>query len=355
MHEQSQERLHTAKSLSRAQYDAMCMRAALVGRQLPTTSLPGQVVFTSDHPGPPLAFTQLSSYGATYGGFGLVKTSRRAWQVLSRAGVPIPQSQMFSRDTQARAAVYAQRIGFPAVICSRTGAYRRSAADAESFNKAFAEVAERVDDQVLVHSTVPGELIRLMVQGQQVLAVTARGHRGALGPEDLDPALLQLAVAAVGAIPGLDIAAVTISAPRLTDLAASQQALVERVMRSPHLRDFAAGSRSQALSLADRLVQAAAQDLGLPLVAPSVRVSTDLDFRGVPDPDSFAAELATMVNALGRTTVIRDPQSVPDGAELSLHGPPSDVALVITRSIAGFAYGDSAHLVRCRPAAGDGR
>ncbi|GAA4831625.1 hypothetical protein [Garicola koreensis] len=357
MPEQHTERLHTAGSLNRGQYDAMCIRAALASRRLPTTSLPGQVVFTSEQSGQPLAFNQLSSYGATYGGFGLVKTSRRAWQVLRRSGVPVPQSQTFAPDAQAAAAAYAQRIGLPAVVSSLTGTYRRTAHDADSLSKAFGEVAERVKGQVLVHSTVPGELIRLMVQGQQVLAVRAQGHRGALHPEDLDPALLQLAVAAVEAIPGLDLAAVTISVPtsdpRLKNSDVDRQPLVERVMRSPHLRDFAAGSRREALRLADQLVQNAARELDISLAESSARISADLVFTGVPDPDSFVAELAAMVNALGRVTVVREPQSVADGAELSMRGPASDVALVTTQSIAGFANGDSAHLVHCRPASGD--
>jgi hypothetical protein len=342
------QRLHSARSLKRAQYDSMCVRAALVARQLPTTSFPGQVVFSSGHPGQPLAFTQLSSYGATYGGFGLVKTSRRTWQVLRRSEIPVPQSQAFAPGAQASAAAYAQKVGFPAVVSSLSGVHRHTAYDPESLEEAFAAVAERVGDQVLIHSTVPGELLRFMVLGEQVLAVTCQGYRGALEPEGLDPRLLQLAVAAVQAIPGLDCAAVTISTPRLKDTEAGSEALVERVLRSPHLRDYAGGSARAALRLADRLVQTTAQNLGVELPQPTSSVVVTLQFTGVPEPDVFTASLSAMITDLRNTTSLQGPTPITDGAELQLEGTGAQVGLLITRAILGF--GDvAAHMVQTVP------
>ncbi|RJN31073.1 hypothetical protein D3250_09375 [Nesterenkonia natronophila] len=321
-----------------------------MSRQLPTTSLPGQVVFSSGHPGQPLAFTQLSSYGATYGGLGLVKTSRRTWQVLRRSGIPVPQSQAFAPGAQSSAAAYAQRVGFPAVVSSLSGVHRRTAYDVATFKGEFVAVAERVDDQVLVHSTVPGELLRFMVQGEQVLAVTGKGHRGAIEPEDLDPSLLQLAVDAVQAIPGLDTAAVTISTRRFTDTDVRRKALVERVMRSPHLRDYAGGSTRAALRLADKLVQATAQNLGVELPPPTSPVVVRLRFTGVPDPEAFTPPLSAMITDLRNTTPLQGLTTMTDGAELHLKSTAAQIGFIITRAILGFDDA-AAYMVQTMPSA----
>lgn len=343
-------RLYTLASLSAAQYDAWAMRSALIARQLATNSLPGNVAFTSGQNSQPLAFTQLGSYGATHGGFGLVKTSRRAWQVLQRAGMRVPSSATFPPEAHARAGTYARQIGFPVVVSSLTGVYRRPAADADAFDQAFAEVADRVKDQVLVAGSVTGQTLRFLIRGQQALAVAGPGRRDHQSLDDVDPSLKRLAITALEAIPGIDIASVTITAPQLQGAGAGQQALVERIMRSPHLRDFAAGSRDEALRLADLLVQCAAQDIGVRLAEPAPRVSLNLDFTGVPNPEAFVAELRTMVDAMARVDVGSGPETVADGAQLSITGRAHDAAMIITRAIAGFGAGSSAHMVQSRPA-----
>ena len=177
----SADHLYSPRSLTAAQYDAWAVRAALISRQLDTNSFPGNVVFTSGQNSQRLAFTQLGSYGATHGGFGLVKTSRRTWQVLQHAGIRVPDSATFPPEAHHRATSYARRAGFPVAVSSLSGGYRRPADDADSFDQAFTEVVDRVKDQVLVARSVPGETLRFLVRGQHALAVAGPGRRDRRG------------------------------------------------------------------------------------------------------------------------------------------------------------------------------
>lgn len=91
-----------------------------------------------------------------------------------------------------------------------------------------------------------------------------------------------------------------------------------------------------------------AHNLSVPLAGPCARNTAALPFTGVQDSKSFNAEVATVGNALGGAIETHPPWRVADGAELILRGAAADTALVITRSMADFATGDSAHLVQCR-------
>lgn len=344
------EQLCRARSLTKGQYDAWCFRTSLISRQQATRSLPGDVVFSHEQDQPTLAFTQLGSYGATYGGFGLVKTSRRTWRALEREGLPVPVSETFPSGHTSQAAGFAAGLGYPVAVSALSGAVRRSAFDEPSFIRAFTEAGERGQQRILVASSMPGQRVRMLLRNEEVLAISGQGRRNVLDHDDLDPSLKELAAAALGAIPGLDIAGVTVLTPRLKNVDAFSEALVERVVRAPHLRDYTSGSQQRALQVADNIVLASAEDCAVQIAPPQARCAVHLSFCAAPHPEELIEEIKSMLKVLDHTCALTAPRMMADGGQMSISGPAADVAMIITRAIIGSGGRSSSHMVECRPA-----
>ena len=293
-------RLASPKSLSNAEYDAWGMRTALLSRGLPTVSLPGDVVFTEDGGPGALAFAQLSSHGTTYGGMGIARKPEDIERILARAGLP-------------------------------------------------AATAPHAEDRPSEHRG--GRTVSALVHHGAVLALNGSGGQSELSPQEAGTEMVQLAQEAARAISGVGLAAVRMGADQ--DDAGF---VVTGISHSPHLRDFSAGSRSQALEIAQQLVERTAAVAGVSAPEPSGGVRLRVQAEGAAEPGRFQAHLRELVEVMRslelQETVPEDSESqapVPEGSGLTVCGAPGAAALLVTRALTGLPGDDFAQIVTTHP------
>ncbi|GFZ89491.1 hypothetical protein [Nesterenkonia alkaliphila] len=339
--------LHSPDSLTAAEYDSWCLRAELLARQMSIANYPGDVVFTIEPAATRLAFTQIGSYGVTYAGMGLDKTSPKTWKLLKHAGLPVPHYKVFSRDKGHEAQGFAQKHGYPVVVAGVSGASRRTAADKDELTEALHTLRSKSRGQLLVNASVNGPALRLLVHQDQVVAISQSRSR-AYRLDEVSESLKNFAVAAVRAIPGIDTAGVTIVAPSPEEPRAEKNAVLERVMHHPHLRDYVGRSDEAALALAGELILAEARRIGAALPEPAPRGNYEIRLCSVPSPASFAAKLSELIGAFGSVHVHSGPEQKEKGLYVQLEAASADAALIITQALGGLPGGGSAHAVTVR-------
>lgn len=173
-------------------------------------------------------------------------------RLLASAGLDVPKGRTFGGGSGLKgAAAYARPLG--EVVLSLPD--RRSvrpvsvdARDAGAFEAAWAAVGGG-EAQVLVEERFAGTAARFLVVGGRWVAVAGYSGEAATGRSrtvDLvgavHPSFGDLAVRAALAIPGLDVAEVTIAATDLSAPAGSGRAVVWAVEPRPALADYAGGA-----------------------------------------------------------------------------------------------------------------
>ncbi|NLS10068.1 hypothetical protein HGQ17_08660 [Nesterenkonia sp. MY13] len=174
------------------------------------------------------------------------------------------------------------------------------------------------------------------------MAVAGERRKEELSLNDLDSGLQELAIQAVEAMPGLDMASVTLA---VATLESAEGAILERVNHHPHLREFSRGSRREAQRLAERFVTDAAEERGFSLPPAQESRALRIRFTGAAAPERLGLGINEFADSLGLTRPDGDARIIPDGAELNIEGRPSDIAMLVTRAGIGLADGESAHMV----------
>ncbi|HEY8452401.1 MAG: CapA family protein [Micromonosporaceae bacterium] len=196
-------------------------------------------------------------FGVTHatGRAGVAVTHNRNFmrRLLVSAGLDVPRGRTFDGESGLEdAAVYARQLG-EVVLCQPDRRSVRSvyvdARDAGAFEAAWAAVGGGGEAQVLVEERFPGTAARFLVVGGRWVAVAgysgeaaARRSRTDELVGAVDPSFGDLAVRAALAIPGLDVAEVTIAATELSRPARSGRAVVWGVEPRPALADYAGGA-----------------------------------------------------------------------------------------------------------------
>lgn len=295
-----------------------------------------------------LAYTQLGSFGSTYAGMGLDKTMVRAWRILGRAGLPVPQFVQVRTDRPKNVRRAVRGLGWPMAVTSLSGAFHRVVKHRRELDMGVEHLRERGQHTALVTSPVPEESFRALVHRGEVRALMG-SRRSPLNSAEVAARWQNLAVAAVDAFPGLDLARVTVRVSSLREATSSAEAHIQRIAHYPHIRDFAGGSRRTALELGSRLLEedAAAADVVLRPAARDTRVV--IDFTGGSAAEEVREGLGELVADLPGITGVSSDDPVSDRLRSVLQGTPADIGFAVTRSIAGLPNGASAHMVQTTP------
>lgn len=169
---------------------------------------------------------------------GVKLTARRdlVRRVLSAAGYAVPRGRQFSVSQPiTKAQSYAMTLGRTTVrpIDGRGGkGITVGVKDADEFNVAWTTAARHTQQSILVEQSAEGVTARFLVVGDQCAGVLADGTEIS---DRVHPSFKEIAVGAVRALPGLDVAEVEIGAHDFTHSAHSEGYVVTDVRSRPDI------------------------------------------------------------------------------------------------------------------------
>lgn len=334
--------------LTDIQYDTCLVRAALLSRNIPTTHVPGDVVYASLS-GQEMAFRQLGSFGESFPGIAIARKLTILWPVLEAAGIAVPQWRSFLTTATKLATKFADEIGYPVAVYHPKSGERDRAEGPRDVAEVMEKVQRTGSNTVLIGSTRTGADLDILVHHGDALAAVQGGDKP-VELSDVHENLLRLAISAVDAVPGISIASVQISLDQNSTDHADQNPLVERVRYSPSLRDFSGGALHEAMRLAQEIVDRTAASQGTTLATEDSRVDVEVEISDVVEPAKFAEEIENLALSIEGVTISESRMSKSkDGLLLRIVGPPIAVALIVTRAVTSLSSGEHAQLVATLP------
>jgi UDP-N-acetylmuramoyl-tripeptide--D-alanyl-D-alanine ligase len=317
------------------------------------------------------------------------KRMRRA--LLERAGLPVPKGATFSVGRGVRDAKnFAERIGYPVVVKPAMGDnaietfagvsdeeqldaaidyLRTPPTERATFTRAAYALTElrepgEEDGRVvvppgyrfLVEEHIRGDYVRFLVVRGLVRSVvhcfglpgsaSADGGRDILG--EVHPTLLQLAIDAAQALPGLSVAAVDMVVADYRRPAAGQRVAVVELSERPGLVAQAGVSDELSQRLGDVILSMHADEENVAVGEPRDEVCVEIHAEAIPDLDGAIEALATAARGLGLTGRMEVTDRVEGVIDGILQGPAEGIAWLAEALLDGKLEGHRAMLVEAR-------
>lgn len=323
--------------------DGFEVHAAALRHGLDVALYPRQVLIARDpDSGKELSFVHGIPESAQLGPVTYAQDKRMRRALMESAGLPIPRGVTFSVGRGVNAAKqFAERIGYPVVVKPAIGdnaievfaginnedefdeavdKLRVTPSERETFTRAaygLTELREPGEEdgrivvppgyRFLVEEHVHGSYLRMLVLNHAVHSAVLTDGSPGLGPikpgrevlDEVHPSLLQLAVRAVAAVPGLPLAAVDLVVEDHQRAADKQQARIVEFSERPGLALQAASSAHQSAELGDNILQSHFSDMDLEPKAQHENVVVQWSVEAVPDPDRATRLILATANDSG--------------------------------------------------------
>ncbi|WP_166354824.1 hypothetical protein [Phytoactinopolyspora limicola] len=372
--------------------DGFEVHQAALRRALDVVLYPRQVLMVSSADGGhELSFIHGIPRASTLGSVTYAQDKRMRRALLERADVPVPKGATFSVGRGIKEAkAFAARLGYPVVVKPAMGDnaietfadvrdeeqfdiaidyLRTPPTERPTFTRAayaLTELREPGEEEgrvvvppgyrFLVEERVRGEYLRFLVVDGLVRSVVhcARPPGTGLGQPGRDilgethPALQQLAIDAVRAVPGLVVASVDIVARGYQRPVSPDEAWVVEFSERPGLAVQAEVAPELSQQLGDVILSHYATADGLELDDPRDDVAVEFHAEAIPDLDGAVEALAAAGRDLGLTGYVEIRDRVDGTAAGVMQGAPQHIAWLSEALLDGKLGGHRAMLVEER-------
>lgn len=374
--------------------DGFEVHAAALRHGLDVALYPRQVLIARDRrSGQELSFVHGIPETAQLGPVTYAQDKRMRRALMESAGLPIPRGVTFSVGRGVAAAKkFAERIGYPVVIKPAIGdnaievfagiqnedefdeavdKLRVTPSERETFTRAaygLTELREPGEEdgrpvvppgyRFLVEDHVHGTYLRMLVLNSAVHSAVLTDGSPGLGPiepgrevlDEVHPSLLQMAVRALAAIPGLPLAAVDFVVEDHQRASQDQQAWIVEFSERPGLALQAAASEPDSAKFGDRILRHHAEQAGIALRNAGDTVSVRWCAEAVPDTSAAQEAIESYAQATSLQLQLEPHDPVEGWVGGQVTGPAPAVTWLSETLLEGTLDGHRAMFVRAQQA-----
>lgn len=340
-------------------HDSALIQAEMIAQQMPTVRMPKDTLLSeSSGGGGRLAFIGGESLGTTFAGESLAENATSWRRILARGDLPVSRYTVVRATYLKSAGKFADSAGYPVAIRRSRGARSHMIPAPAVDNaqlvrqmRALQEIDERMF--VVIEEARGAVLLDCLVVGEEVLSVLDVSS-GIESPREVGqgvhPELLELAVAGLGTLPGIEHGSVTLRVDDLQAPARNQSAHIVDIDANPRLsRRVQAGARADVVGgfLAQHRNQGRVERKDRKEI-----VDAKITVTGVPLAGDRPIALDSLLKEL-RLRLDGEPRPKGQGSDwvMQVEGSPEAIAALTVRLIEG-EWGDRpAHMVMTAPAA----
>lgn len=313
-------------------HDTCLLQARLIARGLSTIRLPGGAVMAyASGSNKTLAFAGTIPQGTTFEGAALSLKLNAAWVLLNEAGIQTPPWKIFLARAVKSAGRYAEGLGFPLIVSGIKGEHLVVVRDHNDLIAAMHKLGkERSLKRLIVRKHVDGNEVKVLVLGDEALSFNVDSAI------ERDLEVERVAVQSKAAIPGLALAEVRMTLGEPADAQGTRSvAMITGFSPAPNLRDYATSERG-IVKLADKLIEAQANNVGIALNCPSEETNASLTIAGTVDSSIFSRLMRPLLAEVKCKENSAPEILTQESVRFDVTGPPESMAQVSIDALQGL-------------------